>query len=109
MPSIGVMLIVLTVVLILNSCAFFSDGATIDYSRMFAPTFQLFGGGGHSEPWEADTGYKANRTESYSGFPPWSSYDVEIEGSPAPKMEFHHMNDGGTVTCRTVGKVRFCN
>ncbi len=36
MPSVLTVVAILLLVAFLNGCAFFSDGATIDYSRMFA-------------------------------------------------------------------------
>ena len=94
--------LIVLVPIVLSSCAFFSDGAVIDYSRMFnfSPIFTI-GGDVQGEALGPD--YKQHRVfEAPNAASPWSS--VDIEGTT-----FNHFNNRPTVVCRTVGGIQVCN
>jgi hypothetical protein len=99
-------LVLLLIALFANGCAVFSDGATVDYSRFLAPTFQLFGfSGGGSQPWDADSSGKNHK--SWQGNEPWSTW------THSSGVEFNHYKQPSgrnvTVTCSTISGIRFCN
>jgi hypothetical protein len=109
-----VMLIAAILLLFSGGCAFFSDGAIIDYSRLINIPLTIGSAGGHSAPWDADYGYKSRQDRSYVGIPPWSSSSIDIEGTDS-SLEFkNYRSQSGPwthdiVTCRKVGKITFCN
>ena len=102
-------LIALVIAVLLGGCAVFSDGASVDYSRFLAPTFQVFslgGSDGGSQPWDADPGTKTHR--SWQGNEPWSTWshgDVEFRNYRGSDKGKKHT----VVTCRTLSGIKFCN
>ena len=60
--------IAIGVLTLLPGCAVWSDGATVDYSRLLniPLTFIVGGGstGGSTSPWEADQGWKRTQVRS---------------------------------------------
>ena len=113
MNNILVTMSFLVWVLFFNSgCAVFSDGAVVDYSRLFnVPLTIAIGGGGgalsgESSPWEADTGYKQKR--GIWGNEPWSTWS---HSGPTKASFINHTDQWGgrTETCNTVGEFTFCN
>lgn len=92
------------VVAFLSGCAVFSDGATVDYSRLFNIPLTFFsdGGSGTQQPWEADTGYKQNR--GIYGNQPWM--DITWDG-PADSTT-HLYPGGGIKNCFTWGNMTNC-
>jgi len=98
------------VLLISTGCAVFSDGAVVDYSRLFnfTPVVTIGAGGdmGGQNPWEADTGYKEKR--GIYGNEPWSTWS---HSGPTKASFINHTDQWGgrTETCNTVGEFTFCN
>jgi hypothetical protein len=91
---------ILALALIVSGCAVWSDGAVVDYSRFINIPLTISGGGGSSQmPWEADTGYKQNR--SWTGNEPWNTTRFgayTIHNTPI-----------GTKTCVDTGYTTLCN
>jgi hypothetical protein len=88
--------------IVLSSCAFFSDGAVVDYSKMFnfSPVFTV-GGDVQGEALGPD--YKQHRIfEAPNAASPWSSVDVH-------GTTFNHFKGAPTVVCRTISGIQFCN
>lgn len=90
---------------LLPGCAVWSDGATVDYSRLLnIPITFIAGGGstgGSTSPWEADKGWKQNSSKEYYGAP-WSSQNIG-------DLKFINYSSGKTAVCHTVHGVEFCN
>ena len=86
-----------------GGCAVFSDGATVDYSRLFnfTPVFTVGMGGdmGGNNPWEADEGYKQAR--GLYGLEPWSTWSHD-------DVEFKNYK-GRIETCNTIQDHTCCN
>ena len=94
-------IISILVSLILTSCAVFSDGASVDYSRFLnVPLTVGFVSG--PAPYEADPGSKTHR--SWKGNEPWSTWTHKPSN-----VEFRHYKHGPTVVCNTVQGIRYCN
>ena len=93
-------IIAVLVAILLTACAFFSDGASVDYSRFInVPLTVGFVSG--PAPYEADPGTKTHR--SWQGNEPWSTWTHEPSN-----IEFRHYRGAPTVVCNTVQGFRFC-
>ena len=88
------------VALILTSCAVFSDGATVDYSRFLNVPLTIGFITGPA-PYEADPGSKTHR--SWQGNEPWSTWTHEPSN-----IEFRRYKNGPTIDCHTIQGFKHC-
>ncbi len=90
---------------LLPGCAVWSDGATVDYSRLLnIPITFIAGGGstgGSTSPWEADKGWKERSSKGFLNAP-WSTNQVG-------HLKFHNYPNRMSVVCHTVSGIEFCN